>query len=330
LKIAIDLNVLLDVAQNRAAFYQDSEEVLARAREGEYEGVIAGHLVTTFYYLLVKFAGAAAANVAVDGLLGDFAVVGADKQILAKARKLPMTDFEDGVVAATADSSSCDYIVTRNAPDFAGSPVPAITPADFLKLLLPSDKNLLSARPPVLSAARVIKALVADRDYLYMFMEEVEQADAFWLWHRYASGHRQEEAELGHQFQIFAGAIFHASLLSARKLNDFFTGGRGRSDDIKADRYGFQDMTPPLNGALLDKLNKYLAHMTFPGADLRMADWDTNEFLRPILLRSFEFCLHVERRFLDPKTDGQIIGDVAKFRKEVLWRIKRTESPTVG
>jgi predicted nucleic acid-binding protein len=137
LRIAIDLNVLLDVAQNRAAFYQDSEEVLARAHEGEYEGVISGHLVTTFYYLLAKFAGAAAANAAVDGLLADFAVAGADKQILSKARKLPIKDFEDGVVAATAESCGCDYIVTRNVPHFAGSPVPAITPADFLKLLPP-------------------------------------------------------------------------------------------------------------------------------------------------------------------------------------------------
>ena len=40
MKIACDLNVLLDVAQNRPQFYQDSEEVLARARLGEYEAVI--------------------------------------------------------------------------------------------------------------------------------------------------------------------------------------------------------------------------------------------------------------------------------------------------
>ena len=108
MKIAIDLNVLLDVAQKRPAFYQDSEEVLARAREGEYEGVIAGHLVTTFYYLLAKFSGAATADTAVDGLLADFAVAGAEKRILAKARKLLMKDFEDSVVAATADSCGCD------------------------------------------------------------------------------------------------------------------------------------------------------------------------------------------------------------------------------
>jgi hypothetical protein len=95
-------------SKKRPAFYQDSEEVLARAREGEYEGVIAGHLVTTFYYLLAKFSGAATADTAVDGLLADFAVAGAEKRILAKARKLLMKDFEDSVVAATADSCCCD------------------------------------------------------------------------------------------------------------------------------------------------------------------------------------------------------------------------------
>jgi hypothetical protein len=95
-------------SKKRPAFYQDSEEVLARAREGEYEGVIAGHLVTTFYYLLAKFSGAATADTAVDGLLADFAVAGAEKRILAKARKLLMKDFEDSVVAATADSCGCD------------------------------------------------------------------------------------------------------------------------------------------------------------------------------------------------------------------------------
>jgi hypothetical protein len=32
MRIAVDLNVLLDVAQNRVPHYQASEEVLARAR----------------------------------------------------------------------------------------------------------------------------------------------------------------------------------------------------------------------------------------------------------------------------------------------------------
>lgn len=75
------------------------------------------------------------AQAAGDGLLADFDIVGPDKTILLRARTLPMTDFEDAVVAASAEAAGCDYVVSRNVPDFAGSPVPAVTPADFLKHL---------------------------------------------------------------------------------------------------------------------------------------------------------------------------------------------------
>ena len=44
-----------------------------------------------------------------------------------------MPDFEDAVVAAVAERNGAAYILTRNINDFAGSPVPAITPAEFLK-----------------------------------------------------------------------------------------------------------------------------------------------------------------------------------------------------
>ena len=138
MRIAVDLNVLLDVAQNRVPHYQASEEVLARARRGDYEAVISGHAVTTLFYLIAKFADVPTANQTVDGLLADFAVLGPDKPVLLRARSLPLTDFEDAVVASVAEAAHCDYVVTRNVPDFAGSPVPAITPTDFLVVLAPA------------------------------------------------------------------------------------------------------------------------------------------------------------------------------------------------
>ena len=45
-----------------------------------------------------------------------------------------MPDFEDAVVDAVAARNGADYILTRNIRDFAGSSVPAITPAEFLKV----------------------------------------------------------------------------------------------------------------------------------------------------------------------------------------------------
>jgi len=135
MKITVDLNVLLDVAQNRLPHYHASEEVLHRARLGEYAAVLPGHALTTLHYIIEKHSGTDLANQTVDGFLADFAVHPVDKANFQRARQLPLKDFEDAVVAAVAETTGSQYIVTRNVPDFAGSPVPAIAPIEFLEEL---------------------------------------------------------------------------------------------------------------------------------------------------------------------------------------------------
>ena len=141
MKITLDLNVVLDVVQNRAPHYQDSAEVLSRARTGEFTGVLPSHAVTTLYYILAKAAGTAKADQTVDWLLTHFEIAVADKAIFRRARQLTLADFEDAVVSSLAEATKCDYVVTRNVPDFAGSPVPAVTPTDFLALLPENESS---------------------------------------------------------------------------------------------------------------------------------------------------------------------------------------------
>ena len=145
MKITLDLNVVLDVVQNRAPHYQDSAEVLSRARSGEITAVLPGHAVTTLHYILAKAAGVAKADQTVDWLLTHFEIAAADKALFRRARQLTPADFEDAVVAGIAESTKCDYVVTRNVLDFAGSPVPAVTPTDFLASLPEVE---ISAAPP--------------------------------------------------------------------------------------------------------------------------------------------------------------------------------------
>ena len=56
----------------------------------------------------------------------------ADEAVFRKAMSLGISDYEDAVVAASAEASKCDYIVTRNLADFAKSNIPAVQPAEFL------------------------------------------------------------------------------------------------------------------------------------------------------------------------------------------------------
>lgn len=131
MRVLVDLNVLLDVIQRREPHYLDSADVLSRIAEGQIAGLVAGHSLTTIYYLVSRFAGGDAADRAVDWILRDLGVVAEGRELFLRARGLEMEDFEDAVVAGAAERSRCDWIVTRNVGDFRNSPVPALTPREL-------------------------------------------------------------------------------------------------------------------------------------------------------------------------------------------------------
>jgi predicted nucleic acid-binding protein len=135
MRITVDLNVLLDVAQHRVPFYDDSEEVLRRGRDGECSILLSAHTITTLHYLLEKWADSRLANETVDNCLSDFIISSVGRVEFERARRMPMSDFEDAVVSAVAAGSNSDFIVTRNTVDFLGSSIAAVTPTDFLREL---------------------------------------------------------------------------------------------------------------------------------------------------------------------------------------------------
>lgn len=132
MRVLVDLNVLLDVLQRREPHYAASADVLSRVAGGEIEGLVAGHAVTTIYYVVARYAGRGPAERAIDWLLRDLKVVAEDRELFLRARGLNIDDFEDAVVASAGEKSRCDWIVTRNVDDFENAPVPAVTPLELL------------------------------------------------------------------------------------------------------------------------------------------------------------------------------------------------------
>lgn len=127
-----DLNVLLDVIQKREPHYTASAGAIELVVRGEARGVWPAHAMTTVHYIVGRYQGAAKANEVVDWLLRYFEVATIGYAQLLRARALGWSDFEDAVVAAAAESSGCQAIVTRNVKDFARSPVTAMTPEEYL------------------------------------------------------------------------------------------------------------------------------------------------------------------------------------------------------
>lgn len=130
--VTVDINVLLDVFQERQPHYAASARVVSLVTNGSLTGVCPAHGLTTLYYLVRKHASKADAETAMDRVMRHFQIGNLDAAGWQEARRLPLPDFEDAAVATVARTTESSFIITRNVDDFAHSPVPAINPTDFL------------------------------------------------------------------------------------------------------------------------------------------------------------------------------------------------------
>lgn len=139
MKITVDLNVVLDVCLVRQPHFLDSAAILNLANAQLVRGIFPSHGIATVYYLMERAQSHHAALAKVDLILGLFGIGALDKTGWLAARQLPFSDLEDAGVAQTAVESGSAWIVTRNLPDFKNSPVPAITPTEFLSRFFPGE-----------------------------------------------------------------------------------------------------------------------------------------------------------------------------------------------
>lgn len=134
-RLLVDTNVVLDVVLNRQPWAADAAVLLDAVAKGRAQGYIAGHAVTTVYYIVEKQSGHAVAATAVSDLLQLLSVVPLAAADFQRALGLALRDFEDGVQAAACLQVNADYLVTRNPKDFQGAPVTTRAPGEVLALL---------------------------------------------------------------------------------------------------------------------------------------------------------------------------------------------------
>ena len=135
IKVLFDLNIILDVLQEREPFYETSAQLLAYAEIGKIQGFIAPHSLTTLFYLIQKGKSAAHAKVTITNLLQILKVASIDQSTIEQALSLPYKDFEDTVQMMAAMQCKADYLVTRNVKDFQPAPLSVIQPSELLVLI---------------------------------------------------------------------------------------------------------------------------------------------------------------------------------------------------
>ena len=135
LSILIDLNIILDVLQQREPFYAASAGILAAAERGQIRAYLDSHTLTTLFYLIAKDQSPERAKTLISDIMTFIQVADVTQATIESALALPMTDFEDAVQLAAALQTQAEYLVTRNIKDYPVTRLPILRPAELLTLL---------------------------------------------------------------------------------------------------------------------------------------------------------------------------------------------------
>jgi hypothetical protein len=134
-QVLFNLNIILDVLQERENFFEFSARLLAYAETGIIQGWLAAHSVTTLFYLITKDKSPEQARVTLTSLMQFFKIAPVDQNTIEQALNLPYRDFEDAVQMMAALQIHADYLLTRNIRDYQPAPMEVVQPVELLAIL---------------------------------------------------------------------------------------------------------------------------------------------------------------------------------------------------
>ncbi|HEX8146328.1 MAG TPA: PIN domain-containing protein [Pyrinomonadaceae bacterium] len=135
MRVLFDSDVVLDLLLDRAPFARDAAALFELHERGRLDGYVSGVTVVNVFYVTRKLKGIDAARPAVGELLKALGVCPVDRHVLAGARRLAFSDYEDAVRHACAEASGLDAVVTRNLEDYKNAALPVFSPGGLLKHL---------------------------------------------------------------------------------------------------------------------------------------------------------------------------------------------------
>ena len=135
LKILLDTNVILDVAQQIQPYYDESDQVLSLVEQGQLEGYISASSFSDIYYISRKTQGRDWSLRFLQKLVSFCKIATVDEAAISMALAANFRDFEDAIQYSVAVINQLDAIVTRNTQDFTNVTLPILTPTQLIEEL---------------------------------------------------------------------------------------------------------------------------------------------------------------------------------------------------
>lgn len=135
--LLFDTNIILDFILKREPFYEASTKVINLCVEkNDVYGFIAFHSISNIFYILKPLLPDANLRKEVIAEITRFLTVVScsHKQVCSLLQNIEVRDVEDGLQIECAKCCNANHIISRDIKDdFLKSPIPIISPADFIK-----------------------------------------------------------------------------------------------------------------------------------------------------------------------------------------------------
>ncbi len=135
MRVLVDTNVVLDLLLDRTPFSKAAIRIFTQIEQSRIEASLCATTVTTIEYILGQSMSSDKVRSTLCRLFEMFDITTVNRSVIHEALQSKMSDFEDAVLAHSANLAGVDIIVTRNIKDFKHSPVKAFDPQDFLAIL---------------------------------------------------------------------------------------------------------------------------------------------------------------------------------------------------
>jgi predicted nucleic acid-binding protein len=138
-RVLLDTNIIVDDALEREPFWEESEEVLLLAEQGQIEGFISASTFGDLYYIIRKPRGRNWTLTYLRQLATFCQVATVDQAVINMALTSNFKDFEDAIQYGVAVVHNLDAIITRNSGDFPVAIPRILTPQQLIQELSESN-----------------------------------------------------------------------------------------------------------------------------------------------------------------------------------------------
>ena len=135
MKVLIDTNIMIDALTNRDGRSGFSATVIDLCAKQVIDGYVALHSISNMYYILRKQYSDAERRTILKRYNEILKVAEVGNDVVDTAiNNTAISDYEDALQYACAETVGADYIVTRNIKDYGKAEIRAISPEELLKL----------------------------------------------------------------------------------------------------------------------------------------------------------------------------------------------------